>query len=112
MELHRPAGLENGRGESGRVESGRVHGPLITAPPIRRTPMGPAGWPDPILVSLLRGVRPRPVDRSAATNDATDTAQAADAQLTRAATARRTIFTILALLQTVTFSYYMTTRIL
>ncbi len=107
MELHRPARIDSGRGESGHV-----HG-LVTAPPIRRTPMGPAGWPDPILVSLLRGVRPRPADRSAATNDASDTPQqAADAQLTRAATARRTIFTILALLQTITFAYCMTTRIL
>jgi membrane glycosyltransferase len=89
-----------------------VHGPLITAPPIRRTPMGPAGWPDPILVSLLRGVRPRVAGRSAATTEATDTPQAADAQLTQAAAVRRTIFTVLALLQTIMFAYYMTTRIL
>src|SRR5262249_5378985 len=107
MELHRPARIDNGRGEPGRV-----HAPLITAPPIRRTPMGPAGWPDPILVSLLRGVRPRVAGRSATTNEPTDARHAVDAQITRVANARRAIFTILALLQTATFSYYMTTRIL
>src|SRR5262249_20859751 len=63
---------------------------------------GPAGWRDP--VSLLRGVRRRLVDRSAPTGS--------DARLTRTAIARRTIFTILALTQTVAFAYYMTQRIL
>jgi membrane glycosyltransferase len=101
MELHRPA----------RVESGRKHAPLVTAPPIRRTPMGPAGWRDPF-GSLPRGAKPRLADRSAVTNGANDTPQASDAHLTRTAMVRRTIFTILALAQTVTFSYYMTTRIL
>jgi membrane glycosyltransferase len=74
-------------------------------------PMGPARWPDPILVSLVGGVRPRPAGRSGA-SEATGTPQASDAQLTRTATVRRTIFTLLALAQTVAFAYYMTTRIL
>jgi membrane glycosyltransferase len=73
--------------------------------------MGPARWPDPVLASRLRGVRPRLADRSAA-GEATGMPHASDARLTRTATVRRTIFTILALAQTVTFAYYMTTRIL
>jgi len=74
--------------------------------------MGPAGWRDPMLVSLVRGARPRLADGAAVTSEATDTPHASDAKLTRTAIVRRTIFTILALAQTVAFTYYMTTRIL
>src|SRR5690349_19242818 len=102
MELHRPA----------RIESARERGPLMTVPPIRRTPMGPAGWRDPVLASRLRGVRPRIANGSAATAEGTNTPRASDTQLVRTAIVRRTIFTILALLQTAAFAYCMTTRIL
>lgn len=72
--------------------------------------MGPAGWRHPLLAPRLRRVRPR-VDGSAAT-DATDATRAADARLWRTAFIRRSIFTILALLQSAAFAYCMTTRIL
>jgi membrane glycosyltransferase len=84
----------------------------MTVPPIRRTPMGPAGWRDPVLASRLRGVRPRVATGPSATSEPTDTPRASDTQLARTAIVRRTIFTILALLQTAAFAYCMTTRIL
>ena len=73
--------------------------------------MAPAGWRDP-LDSLLGRERPRLSDRPALSSEPTDTPHAPDAHLTRTATVRRAIFTILALAQTVTFSYYMMTRLL
>jgi membrane glycosyltransferase len=84
----------------------------VTAPPIRRTPMGPAGWRDPVLASRLRRVSPRVASGSAATRQAPDSTRAADARLRRTAIMRRLIFTILALLQSTAFAYVMTTRIL
>jgi len=73
--------------------------------------MGPARWPDPILVALMRRMRPRVRDGAAA-HRGRPAPHASDASITRAALVRRTIFTILALLQSATFAYYMTTRVL
>ena len=71
--------------------------------------MGPARWPDPILVSLVRRLRPRVRDAARTSGGAE---HAPDARITRVALLRRAIFTILALLQSAAFAYYMTTRIL
>jgi membrane glycosyltransferase len=85
--------------------------PVATTPPVHRTPMAPAGWPTPLVLSLLRGVGARLSGRSA--RAARDVPGRADGRrLTRAAAVRRTIFTILALIQTGTFAYYMTAKVL
>ena len=72
--------------------------------------MGPAGWRDPLRVP--RGAALRLADRPTVTSEATDGPHAAETRLTRTALIRRTVFTILAVTQTVAFAYYMTTRIL
>ena len=89
----------NGHGSA--VDSSAA--PFAITPPLRRTPMAPVAWPASRLVRLLKGrkapvtVRREPVDGRA---------------LTRTATLRRTLFTILVLAQTAAFVYYMATKIL
>jgi len=67
--------------------------------------MAPAGWPVPLVVSLIRRVRAQLAGRAVPTREAKD-------RLSRTATMRRAIFTILALVQTAAFAYYMTTKVL
>ena len=75
--------------------------------------MAPAGWPAPLVVSLLRRVRAQLFSAGASTGDATEGRRRSDSwHLWLTATVRRTIFTILALIQTTAFAYYMTTEVL
>jgi membrane glycosyltransferase len=95
---------------------GRDHGdagPVATTPPVHRTPMAPAGWPAPLVLSLLRGAGARLSGRAAARRATLDLpAPSESRRVTHAALVRRTIFTILALIQTGAFAYYMTANVL
>jgi membrane glycosyltransferase len=104
-------GHANGNGQAERPESD-VDAQVATMPPVRRTPMAPTGWPAPVLASLIRsaGARPRsaqPADRATEPADPSD-----GGALTWTAALRRTIFTVLVLVQTAAFAYYMTEKIL
>ena len=86
---------------------------IAISPPIHRTPMAPTGWPAPILVRLLRGAKarvPRHWAQTSGTRDMPDSLTSRT--LTRAATVRRVVFTLLALAQSAAFAYYMSTRVL
>jgi len=98
----------------GLAGHGNGGAPVVAAvPPVHRTPMAPAGWPTPIWVRILGGRRTGFPGRWASTSLGEDVPAASDSRkLTRTATVRRTVFTLLALLQTAVFAYYMTTRVL
>jgi membrane glycosyltransferase len=82
-------------------------------PPLRRTPMAPSEWPASIPVTALRRIRSRLSGRPASRPGTTNVSDRAEsAALTRLATIRRTVFTILALTQSTAFAYYMVTRVL
>lgn len=86
--------------------------PLPTTPPLHRTPMAPTRWPTGLLSSILHGLRARLPRRSAPPAGAEDPERSDSRTLTRTATVRRTIFTVLALTQAAAFAYYMMTRVL
>jgi membrane glycosyltransferase len=88
------------------VEDGGRALPVV--PPIRRTPMAPTDWPATVLTRLLRGVRAQLTGRPAAGGPEPPEG----AEVSRAATWRRTVFTLLALTQTAAFAYFMTTSVL
>jgi membrane glycosyltransferase len=75
--------------------------------------MAPAGWPVSLAVSFARRVR-APLGSSAAPQrDAAEPHRsAAGGRLSLTGTARRGIFTIFAVIQTVAFAYHMTTKVL
>jgi membrane glycosyltransferase len=86
---------------------------LTTTPPLQRTPMAPVDRPAPLVVSLARRMAARLVGRAAPAHPARDVPDGADARrLRRAAAVRRTVFTVLALAQSVVCAYYMATRVL
>ena len=87
-------------------------GALATAPPVRRTPMAPIGWPATLWTRVLHGLGAQ-WRRDAGPAAATDVPASADSRtVTRTATIRRTVFAVLALVQTGAFAYYMNDRVL
>ena len=110
-------GIDSGSAElaaPGLAGHGNGGAPVVAAvPPVHRTPMAPAGWPTPIWFRILGGRRTGFPGRWASTSRGEAVPAASDSRkLTRTATVRRTVFTLLALLQTAVFAYYMTTRVL
>jgi membrane glycosyltransferase len=85
----------------------------VSVPPLRRTSMASTGWPPPLLVRLLGRPRTGFYRRRTSPTGGTDMPPVWDSgRLMRTATLRRTVFILLALVQTGAFVYYMTTRVL
>ena len=115
---HHPAGRDDagspapGLAENGHVATAEadIAPPTSTTPALRRTPMAPAGWPAPVVAPALRGVPVRPARPEPTAQP--DQADPAAGRLRWTAAVRRTIFSVLVLVQTALFSYYMTDRVL
>jgi membrane glycosyltransferase len=102
-----------GLARAGRADARDGAWALTTAPPVHRTPMAPTGWSAPLLTRIVRGVRAQLPGHAAPRQAATDVPDSADSRrVTRTATIRRTVFTVLALAQTAAFVYYMATSVL
>jgi membrane glycosyltransferase len=75
--------------------------------------MAPSGWPVSLVVSVARRVRAQLSSSAAPASDATGRHRPTDgSHLSLTGAARRGLFTALAVIQTVAFAYYMTTKIL
>jgi membrane glycosyltransferase len=80
-----------------------------STPPIRRTPMAPTEWPAPFLTRIVRAVRGHLPGHAVATGRPD---RADGGRIGRTATLRRTVFAVLALIQTAAFTYFMVTNVL